>query len=203
MKKSSIILTAFLLVFMMSCKKDKKETDASSDTKVETTTDNSDKSSTDASNNNEDVKIVVKLEPRSDAQVSGNVIFRQENGVVTMIAVMGGLSEGMHAIHLHEKSDCSSPDGKSSGGHWNPTAAPHGKWGASEGYHKGDVGNFTADANGNGTVTFVTDEWCIGCGDANKDILGKAVIVHQGVDDFTSQPSGAAGSRVSCGAVIE
>mgnify|MGYP000910931449 CR=1 FL=1 len=50
---------------------------------------------------------------------------------------------------------------------------------------------------------FSTDQWCIGCGDENKDILGKAIIVHQGTDDFTSQPSGAAGARVSCAGIIE
>jgi len=120
-----------------------------------------------------------------------------------MTAVMDGLTEGTHAIHIHDKADCSSADGKSTGGHWNPTATPHGKWGAAEGYHKGDIGNFNADAKGNGTITHITDEWCIGCGDSNKDILGKAIIVHQGTDDFTSQPSGAAGARVSCGGIIE
>ena len=36
-----------------------------------------------------------------------------------------------------------------------------------------------------------------------KNIIGKAIIVHQGVDDYTSQPSGAAGARVSCGGIIE
>ena len=80
---------------------------------------------------------------------------------------------------------------------------PHGKWEATEGFHKGDIGNFEADADGNGSVNFSTDQWCIGCGDNSKDILGKAIIVHQGTDDYTSQPSGAAGSRVSCGGVIE
>jgi len=53
------------------------------------------------------------------------------------------------------------------------------------------------------TIEFATDEWCIGCGDATKDILGKGIIVHQGVDDFISQPSGAAGSRVSCAGIIK
>ena len=120
-----------------------------------------------------------------------------------MVATISGLSEGTHAIHLHEKADCSSDDGKSSGGHWNPTAQPHGKWGATEGFHKGDIGNFEADADGNGSITFTSDQWCIGCGDDTKDILGKAIIVHEGTDDFTSQPSGAAGTRVSCGGVIQ
>jgi Cu-Zn family superoxide dismutase len=121
-----------------------------------------------------------------------------------MTAEIKGLVEGSHAIHIHDKGDCSSADGKSSGGHWNPTAQPHGKWGAETGYHKGDIGNFIVENSENETIVeFSTNEWCIGCGDDTKDILGKGVIVHQGVDDFTSQPSGAAGSRVSCGGIIE
>ena len=114
-----------------------------------------------------------------------------------------GLTEGIHAIHIHEKADCSSPDGKATGGHWNPTAQPHGKWDAVEGYHKGDIGNFTADASGKGSITFTTDQWCIGCGDETKDILGKAVIVHAGTDDYITQPTGDAGGGVSCAGIIQ
>lgn len=148
-------------------------------------------------------KVTMQLASKSDSNVTGNIVFTEENGNVSMTAVMTGLESGEHAIHIHASSDCSSPDGKSAGGHWNPTNTPHGKWGAAEGYHKGDIGNFTADESGNATVSFSTDEWCIGCGDDTKDILGKGVIVHAGADDFTSQPSGAAGARVSCAGIIE
>ncbi len=147
--------------------------------------------------------IKFKMEAKSDSNVTGDVTFTQENGKVTMLATLTGLTPGEHAIHIHDKADCSSADGKSTGGHWNPTSTPHGKWGAEEGYHKGDIGNFTADSDGNATVPFSTDEWCIGCEDDTKNILGKGVIVHQGVDDFTSQPSGAAGARVSCTGIIQ
>ena len=143
------------------------------------------------------------MEPKSDSNVKGDVSFTEENGEVKMTAMLSGLTPGEHAIHIHEKADCSSADGKSTGGHWNPTNEPHGKWGADEGYHKGDIGNFTADSDGNATIEFSTPEWCIGCNDESKNIVGKAVIVHQGVDDFTSQPSGAAGARVSCTGIIE
>lgn len=148
-------------------------------------------------------EITVTMAAKSGSQVMGTVVFKQENGVVTMTANFEGLEPGEHAIHLHEEADCSADDATSTGGHWNPTFAKHGQWGDAEGFHLGDIGNFTADENGNGSVSFETDLWCIGCGDENKDILGKAVIVHQGTDDFTSQPSGAAGARVSCGGVIE
>ncbi len=143
------------------------------------------------------------LEPKSNSKVEGVVNFTEVAGSVTMTATLKGLEQGDHAIHIHEKADCSAADGASAGGHWNPTNEPHGKWGAEAGYHRGDIGNFTADTQGNATVTFSTGEWCIGCDDANKNILSKAVIVHQGVDDFTTQPSGDAGARVSCTGIIE
>ncbi|MEO6173768.1 MAG: superoxide dismutase family protein [Flavobacterium circumlabens] len=146
--------------------------------------------------------LTVNLEPKSNSTVSGTATFTEKNGKVTFVAKMAGLQPGLHAIHIHEKSDCTAADGSSAGGHWNPTFKKHGKWGSAE-YHKGDIGNFTADAKGNGTITLTTDEWCVGCGDATKDVLGKGLIVHQGTDDFTTQPTGNAGGRVACAGIIK
>ncbi|GAA4270629.1 superoxide dismutase family protein [Hyunsoonleella aestuarii] len=191
MKKISFLLIVFALS-LSSCKNEKKaEKPIESEPVVEEVKVETPKS------------ITATLSAKSDSNVSGEVMFKEVNGTVEMSAVMSGLTPGVHAIHLHQTADCSSNDGKSTGGHWNPTNQPHGKWGAEEGYHKGDIGNFTADENGNGMVKFSTNEWCIGCDDDTKNIVGKAVIVHAGEDDLTSQPSGAAGARVSCAGVIE
>ena len=102
------------------------------------------------------------------------------------------------AVHLHEHGDCSD-NGKMAHGHWNPTNAQHGKWGSAS-FHSGDIGNVKLDAKGNGTLRLETDLWTLG-GKADKNILGKAVIVHGGVDDFTTQPTGNAGSRIGCGVI--
>ena len=186
MKKLSFILIALAISFT-SCKKEKKATKTvETETTVVTPK-----------------KVKITLSAKSDSNVSGNVVFKEVDGEVSMTAIISGLTPGQHAIHIHDSSDCSSADGSSAGGHWNPTAQPHGKWGAETGFHKGDIGNFTADENGHGTISFTTNEWCIGCGDATKDILGKGVIVHAGVDDLKSQPSGAAGTRVSCAGIIQ
>lgn len=199
MKKISLLLTLCILVTVSACKKDKKE-----NTEMETTeTTEMEEPAVIETKTEEVEKIKVALSPKSGSNVTGNAVFRQENGQVTFTAIMSGLEPGTHAIHLHETADCSADDGTSAGGHWNPTGQPHGKWGDAAGYHKGDIGNFNADEKGNGTITLTTDEWCIGCGDPAKDVLGKAIIVHKGADDFTSQPSGAAGARVSCAGVIE
>lgn len=147
-------------------------------------------------------KLNIAFESKSNSTVTGTATFVEKNGKVTFVAKIAGLTPGAHAIHIHEKSDCSAADGSSAGGHWNPTFKKHGKWSVAE-YHKGDIGNFTADEKGNGTITLTTDEWCIGCGDQTKDILEKGLIVHQGTDDFTSQPAGNAGARVACSAIIK
>lgn len=195
MKKIKLIALGLVLISGYNCKEVKKDTEDASDEVDAAIEEMKEEVSVET--------IKFSMEPKSDSNVKGDVTFTEENGEVKMMAMLSGLTPGEHAIHIHEKADCSSADGKSSGGHWNPTNEPHGKWGATEGYHKGDIGNFTADSEGNATVEFSTPLWCIGCDDENKNISGKAVIVHQGVDDFTSQPSGDAGARVSCTGIIE
>ena len=193
MKIFKIELALLVLLVAFSCKETKKEAAEAEEEMEEMVEEVTEEVTT----------IKFMMEPKSDSDVKGDVTFTEEEGEVKMTAILSGLSEGEHAIHIHQTADCTAADGSSTGGHWNPTNEPHGKWDASEGYHKGDIGNFMADAEGNATVEFSTDEWCIGCDDENKNILGKGVIVHQGVDDFTSQPSGAAGARVSCAGIIE
>ncbi len=193
MKNLRLIALAFTVVFATSCKENKAETKDIIDTEVEEI----------VKENTTVKKLTINLSPKSDSKVEGTINFSEKDGMVTMVGTITGLEEGEHAIHIHEKADCSSADGKSSGGHWNPTGQPHSAWGDAAGYHKGDIGNITANANGRATLTKTTDEWCMGCGDDTKDILGKAVIVHIGVDDLKSQPSGAAGARIGCAGIIE
>ena len=147
-------------------------------------------------------KIKVSLNAKSGTQTTGMVTLTEADGMVSLEAHINGLSEGTHAIHLHETADCSSEDGTSTGGHWNPTFENHGFWGSTDGFHRGDIGNFEADGSGHGMVNFKTDLWCLDCDDPVKNIVGKAIIVHQGQDDLVSQPSGAAGARISCAGII-
>jgi len=195
MRITRIAVLSLILMLSFSCKEAKKEASEAAEEMEEAMETEKEEVLVEA--------IAFKMEPKSDSNVAGEVKFTEENGKVTMEASFSGLTPGEHAIHIHEKADCSADDGTSTGGHWNPTAEPHGKWGADEGYHRGDIGNFTADAEGNATLNFSTDLWCISCEDETKNIVGKAVIVHQGVDDFTSQPSGAAGARISCTGIIK
>jgi Cu-Zn family superoxide dismutase len=193
MKKIVFPLIALIFITLISC----KEKNKNSLKTVEKTEEVSP-----SSISQEKKEIIVQLEPKSGSKSIGKLIFKEVDGVVSLEAKFQGLTAGMHAIHIHEKADCSSVDGKSAGGHWNPTFTNHGKWGNEGGYHKGDIGNFEVDESGYGKRIMETTEWCIGCEDDTKNILGKAIIVHQGTDDFTSQPSGAAGARIICGGII-
>ena len=195
MKNIKLLSLVLLFLGAYSCKQAKKE--------AKDTMENVEAMAEEIKEEIEVKTLKFSLEPKSDSNVKGEVSFIEENGTVSMNANLSGLTPGEHAIHIHEKADCSSADGKSTGGHWNPTFAPHGKWGSTEGYHRGDIGNFTADAEGNATVEFSTDEWCLGCGDETKNLIGKGVIVHQGEDDFVTQPTGDAGGRISCAGIIE
>lgn len=147
-------------------------------------------------------KVGIHFESKSGSKVEGTAVFIEKNGEVSLECKLTGLAPGVHAIHIHEKADCSGADAASAGGHWNPTFKKHGKWGVGE-YHKGDIGNFPANEDGTATILFKTNEWCIGCGDTTKDILGKGLIVHEKADDYTTQPTGNAGGRVACSAIIQ
>lgn len=192
MKYLKIVLVGLILIGSYNCKEAKKEASEAVEEMEETM--------------EEAVEVEMisfKMEPKSESGVTGEVTFVQENDKISMVGTFSGLTPGVHAIHIHEKADCSAADGTSTGGHWNPTAEPHGQWGQEGGFHRGDIGNLTADANGNARIEFSTDLWCLGCDDENKNIVGKAVIVHQGTDDFTTQPTGGAGARVSCTGIIK
>jgi superoxide dismutase, Cu-Zn family len=140
------------------------------------------------------------LEAKSGSNLSGEASFTKKNGGEVDFEIhIEGVSPGLHAVHIHEVGDCSADDGSSAGGHWNPTGEDHGKWGVHP-FHLGDIGNIEVGENGQGTLSLTTDLWNL---DQNSDhsVLGKAIIVHAGADDFTTQPSGAAGGRIGCGVI--
>jgi Cu-Zn family superoxide dismutase len=116
--------------------------------------------------------------------------------------VLNNVPTGEHGFHIHETGACDAPDFQSAGGHYNPTGKEHG-YKSEQGYHAGDMPNqFAWQDNviqGNVLNTHVT----LGEGDATLfDEDGSALILHSGPDDYASQPSGDAGSRIAC-AVIE
>jgi len=137
-----------------------------------------------------------------DTSLAGTAEFSQQNGKVKLVLNITclKLANKSVAVHLHEMGDCGDM-GKMAHGHWNPTNQNHGKWGSSS-FHSGDIGNVSLDAAGKGTLEMETDLWSLG-GDEKTNILNRSFIVHSGVDDFTTQPTGNAGSRIGCGVIMK
>lgn len=140
-----------------------------------------------------------KLEPTRGNTAAGTVTFVQWGEVVKVSGSISGLKPGAeHGFHVHEKGDCSSGDGLSAGGHFNPGGKPHGHHGMGE-HHTGDLPSLKADASGVAAIHFESRTIRVG-GSAN-DIVGKGLIVHRDPDDFKTQPTGNAGPRLACAVI--
>jgi len=145
-------------------------------------------------------KATAALEPTKGSQTKGTVTFQQRGDKVIVSATISGLKPGgTHGFHVHEKGDCSSGDGMSTGGHFNPAGKPHGHGGATMDTHAGDMPNLRADQYGNAVENFTLSTISVGSG-ANS-VVGKGLIVHANPDDYKTQPTGNAGGRIACAVI--
>jgi Cu-Zn family superoxide dismutase len=139
-----------------------------------------------------------KLAPTSDSAVSGTVSFAQQGDKVLVEARISGLTPGLHGFHVHERGNCTAPDGSSAGPHFNPHSAAHGGPDSSS-RHAGDLGNIEAGADG--VAVYRAEVGGISLGTGADSIIGRSVIVHEKPDDLRSQPAGNAGARLACGLI--
>ena len=142
---------------------------------------------------------IAVLAPTQGQSVSGTVRFHREGDAVHVTGEISGLApSAKHGFHVHEFGDCSAPDGASAGGHFAPEAHPHGAPDPAT-HHAGDLGNIEADASGHAKVDVTVKG--LGLDTGERAIIGRALIVHGGPDDLTSQPAGNSGPRVGCGVI--
>ena len=140
-----------------------------------------------------------KLEPTRGNTTAGTVTFVQSGDVVKVSGSISGLKPNAeHGFHVHEKGDCSSGDGMSTGGHFNPGGKSHGHHGMGD-HHTGDLPSLKADANG--VASFSFESRTIRVGSTANDIVGKGLIVHRDPDDYKTQPTGNAGPRLACAVI--
>lgn len=141
------------------------------------------------------------LQPTTGNAVSGRVTFTQQpHGVLVAVDVQGFMPNSEHGFHIHEKGDCSSGDGMSTGGHFNPDDKPHGAHEQAQ-HHVGDLPSLKADANGKVQLRFISTS--IGMHEGPSNIVGRGLIVHRDPDDFKTQPTGNSGPRMSCGVIVQ
>jgi superoxide dismutase, Cu-Zn family len=130
---------------------------------------------------------------------TGTVMFTQRGDKVVIAAKLSGLKPNAeHGFHVHEKGDCSSGDGMSAGGHFNPGTKAHAHYGSSD-RHAGDMPNIRTDANGNASYSFESELYTVS--DGPRSVVGKAVVIHRDPDDYKSQPAGNSGPRIACGVI--
>jgi Cu-Zn family superoxide dismutase len=140
-----------------------------------------------------------ELAPVGDSGLAGTVTFAQLEDTLRIEASITGAPAGEHGFHIHETGDCSAPDASSAGGHFSPDTDPHGApTDSAERHHAGDLGNLSVGPDG--AVEAVSEDAELSL-IGTYGVVGKAVIVHAGADDFASQPSGDAGDRIACGVI--
>lgn len=143
--------------------------------------------------------------------IFGFILFNQyKNKKVSITINLRGFKPNeTHALHVHEFGDFRNGC-VSCGGHFNPFKKNHGSVyntlkanGRSKNdRHVGDLlNNITTDENGQVNIEF-TDN-LINLYDAETNILGRSVVIHEGIDDLglgsndESLVSGNAGKRIA------
>jgi Cu-Zn family superoxide dismutase len=134
----------------------------------------------------------------SDGRPAGTAQLVAAGDTVSVVATLSGFPQGTHAVHLHTTGKCEAPGFTSAGGHLNPAMHQHGKDNPN-GMHLGDLPNAEIAANGGGSISFEL----MGAKDTVLgeiyDADGTAIVVHEKADDYRTDPTGNAGSRLACG----
>lgn len=136
--------------------------------------------------------------------VHGNVTMTQKSCTdhLQVEVSIVGLTPGYHGFHVHEKGDLSGGCG-TAGGHYNPDNVNHGDI-HDQVRHVGDWSNIEAGQDGIASTTF-TDTVATLHGE--RSIIGRAIVVHELVDDLgktdhpDSKKTGNAGGRIACGVI--
>jgi Cu-Zn family superoxide dismutase len=147
----------------------------------------------------EPLRATAALQPTKGSKAFGEVTFEQVGDKVHVVVFAQGLKPGQdHGFHIHEAGDCSSGDGMSAKGHFNPHGKPHGDP-AKPDRHAGDLPSLKADKSGRAKLDVMVDAISIGSGAGN--IVGRGMIIHADPDDYKTQPTGNAGARLACGVI--
>ena len=144
-------------------------------------------------------RATAQLQPTKGNKTFGEATFEQVGDKVRVVVFVQGLKPGQeHGLHVHEAGDCSSGDGMSTKGHFNPFGKPHGQQGGAE-RHAGDLPALKANKEGRASVNVELDIITVTPGPAS--IIGRGLIVHADPDDYKTQPTGNAGARIACGVI--
>lgn len=122
-------------------------------------------------------------------KITGTVRFYPYCSGVLVAAELHGLPDpdGIYAFHIHEGRSCEGRGFPETGGHFDPEDRPHPE-------HAGDLPPIFS-YGGRAFMAVYTGRFTI------PEIIGRTVVLHAQPDDFTTQPSGAAGAKIACGEI--
>jgi Cu-Zn family superoxide dismutase len=144
-------------------------------------------------------KAVASLQPTKNGKASGDVSFVQVGDRVRVTGTIQGLTPGQaHGFHIHEVGDCSSGDGMSTKGHYNPENKRHNHY-SDPNRHAGDLPGLVAGPDGRATIDATLDIITVKPGPTS--VVGRGLIVHADPDDSRTQPTGNAGARIACAVI--
>ena len=131
----------------------------------------------------------------------GSATLREVKGGVKISLNLSHLPPGTHALHIHAVGKCDAPDFKTAGPHFNPAGKKHGTK-SPQGPHAGDLPNLVAGKDGRAKVSVIASHVTLG-GGANSLFHpeGTALVIHEKLDDYVTDPAGNAGARIACGVV--
>lgn len=148
---------------------------------------------------------ILRSRPDAVAEVKGGSEYPDIYGLVKLygtnfgtvvFACVTGLPKGteckqrVFGFHIHEGTSCTgnaSDEFADTLTHYNPHSCEHP-------YHAGDMPVLFANSS-NALLLFMTDRFNV------DEVKGKAVVIHENPDDFTTQPSGNSGRKIACGII--
>jgi len=144
------------------------------------------------------------LRDTAGAEVGVATFTQERDGAVRLEAEVTGLPPGAHGIHVHTTGSCDAAGATAfgaAGGHFNPTARPHGLR-HPQGGHLGDLPNLDLGDDGRGELRTTSTRFTLSPGAASLlDADGSALVIHAGPDDQRTDPTGNSGGRIACGVV--
>lgn len=147
-------------------------------------------------------EVLLKSKPMAIARVRGSsaypnikgkVLFYQTPMGVVVESDVTGLpptKTNIFAFHIHEGHACSgnaTDPFADALEHYNPVHVAHPM-------HAGDLPPLFSN-NGRAWMAVLTDRFEV------NQVIGRVVIIHDNPDDFTTQPSGNAGTKIACGVI--